>query len=414
MKQHKEPAAPSAPHRENRGCSLLSEYLKRKAAIHGDCLPDFAPVREAFCNNFDAGELGAAVAVHYRGRLVVDLWGGFQDLQQTEEWRRTTRVCGFSLNKTITSTFAHLAAHDGLLDYDTPVARYWPEFAAGGKENVTVRQVLSHTAGMPGIRRALSREDSTNWTLLGDSLAEQRPFWQPGTHHGYHMGTYGVLVAQLVERLRGRPFPQLFDELCKRLSIHPSLNVSERADIATFVQPEAISIPRDDDPERREMLKCIYHHPPDVGGADISGRVPFDDIPANTDHWRARLNPSVCGFWTARDLARFGAAYTRSSTLLAPEVREESLREQVRGPDAVLGVPTCFAMGFRRWQEERTIGPNPRGSFFAHGFGGALLVVDEDLDFSVAYLMNATGPRNSWLNRFNSALVLATYESVNG
>ncbi|GAB4510692.1 MAG: serine hydrolase domain-containing protein [Haliangiales bacterium] len=392
----------------------LADYLKRAADIDGRCEAAFAAVEGAFRDNFKRGELGAAVTVYHRGQVVVDLWGGFQDLSQTTPWGRDTRVCAFSLNKCVTAASAHLAVYDGVLDYDAPVARYWPAFAAADKGATTVRQVLSHTAGLPGIRRPLTAAQATDWTLVGDALATQRPFWPAGAYHGYHMGTYGLLLAHLVEHVRGRPYVALFGELCARLGIDAALTVTDSADIAAFVQPQPVTIALDTSAERREMLRCVYENPPDVGGGDISGEVPLDRIAANTAGWRARLNPSVCGFWTARDMARFGLMFAGSSSPLAPELRDELLRPQVDGVDDVLGVPVCYTMGFQRWIPQRTIGPNPAGSFFAHGFGGAMLVIDDDYDFVIAYLMNAAGPRNSWLNRYNSALISAVYESLAG
>lgn len=172
--------------------------------VHGHCDPRFSAVREAFEENFrQRGELGAAVAVTVGGVTVVDLWGGWADAARARPWERDTVVNVWSTTKGPVALAAHLLADRGLLDLDAPVARYWPEFAAAGKEGVLVRHLLSHRAGLAGLREPHSFEELCDWELTTRRLAATEPWWEPGTRSGYHALTYGFLVGEVVRRVTG-------------------------------------------------------------------------------------------------------------------------------------------------------------------------------------------------------------------
>src|SRR5215472_14091762 len=161
-------------------------------AIEGMCDARFERVREAFAGNFErANETGASVAIALDGRMVVDLWGGWADKARTRAWTRDTIVNVYSTTKGLTAICAHRLASEGRLDFDAPVANYWPEFAAAGKKRITVRQLLNHRAGLPAIRKPLRPEDLYDWSTVTAALAEQEPWWEPGTRHGYHGLTFG-------------------------------------------------------------------------------------------------------------------------------------------------------------------------------------------------------------------------------
>jgi CubicO group peptidase (beta-lactamase class C family) len=179
----------------------MPEY---ESLIHGHCDPRFAAVRTAFEENFrDRGELGAAVAVTVGGETVVDLWGGWADAARTRPWERDTLVNVWSTTKGPTALCAHVLADRGLVDFDAPVAAYWPEFAAAGKEKVLVRHLLSHRAGLSGLREPHSLADLYDWELTCARLAATEPWWEPGTRSGYHALTYGFLVGEVVRRVSG-------------------------------------------------------------------------------------------------------------------------------------------------------------------------------------------------------------------
>lgn len=172
--------------------------------IQGHCDARFDAVRAAFEENFDEREeLGAAVTVLVDGAPVVDLWGGWADAARTRAWERDTVVNVWSTTKGPTALCAHILIDRGLLDPDAPVATYWPEFAAAGKEGVLVRHLLSHRAGLAGLREPHSLEQLFDWELTTSRLAAQEPWWEPGSVSGYHALTYGFLVGEVVRRVSG-------------------------------------------------------------------------------------------------------------------------------------------------------------------------------------------------------------------
>src|SRR2546421_234561 len=170
----------------------------------GTCDPRFTSVRDAFDRNFnERGELGAALTVHVDGRVVADLWGGWADQGAGRPWHPDTLVNAFSVGKGLIATCAARLAGQGRLDLDTTVAAYWPEFAAGGKDQITLRQLLSHQAGLPAVRRPLPPGAMLDWTAMAAALAPQEPWWEPGSGHGYHVNTFGFLVGEVIRRVTG-------------------------------------------------------------------------------------------------------------------------------------------------------------------------------------------------------------------
>lgn len=161
--------------------------------VHGYVKPGFEPVREAFVANFEAGmEVGAAFAATVGGEPVVDIWAGHFDEARTRPWERDTIACVFSTTKATVATACAMLVDRGLLEYEQPVAKYWPEFAQQGKDNITVGQLLSHQAGVPGIT---NRElpDYYTWDSVTEALAAETPWWEPGSANGYHAVSFGHL-----------------------------------------------------------------------------------------------------------------------------------------------------------------------------------------------------------------------------
>src|SRR5215470_6365795 len=178
-------------------------------SIHGTCDERFAAVREAFAEGFRSrDEIGAAVAVVHDGRSVVDLWAGHADVARTRPWQRDTIVNIYSCTKAMTALCAHQLVERGELDLDAPVARYWPEFARGGKESIPVRWLLSHRAGLPAVRRDLATEALFDWNAFTAALVETDPWWEPGARHGYHSRTFGYLVGEVIRRVAGQTVGQ--------------------------------------------------------------------------------------------------------------------------------------------------------------------------------------------------------------
>jgi CubicO group peptidase (beta-lactamase class C family) len=179
--------------------------------IHGFCDERFTPVRRALADNFrERGELGCAVAVMVEGVPVVDIWAGWADAARTRRWERDTQVAVFSVGKAMATVCLLMLAERGAIDLDAAVSGYWPAFASGGKGDTTVRMVLAHRAGLPALRRSLPPDAPYDWELMTSALAEEEPWWEPGSMHGYHVNTFGFVVGELVRRACGESIGAFF------------------------------------------------------------------------------------------------------------------------------------------------------------------------------------------------------------
>ena len=182
----------------------LSRVKPAPFRIGGDCDAAFHRVRRAFDENFASrDEIGAGICVVVGGRPVADLWGGFTDGSRSKSWQRDTLVNVYSVGKGVTSLLALRLVQDGRLELDAKIAERWPEFAAEGKGETTLRMLLSHQAGLPAVREVLPEGAWADWSRMTSALAAQAPFWAPGTAHGYHTNTFGFLVGELVCRATG-------------------------------------------------------------------------------------------------------------------------------------------------------------------------------------------------------------------
>jgi CubicO group peptidase (beta-lactamase class C family) len=380
--------------------------------IDGSCDARFAAVRDAFAENFARhGEVGAAVTVSIDGRVLVDLWGGHADPARMRPWRRDTLVNVFSVSKGLVALCAHRLVAAGALDLDAPVARLWPEFAAAGKAGVTLRQILAHRAGLPALRDPLPEDAMLAHATMAGALARQAPWWEPGTAHGYHVNTFGFLVAELVRRASGRTLGRyLAEEVAGPLGADVAIGVpaKDHGRIADFVwDPGAAPPPAEVGtlPERARMRWCAYFNPAGVSG--LGGWV-------NAPAWRAAEIPSANGHATARGVARVYAALARGGTIdgvdvLPADALAAATVEHSTGIDLVLERPSRFGLGFQLTQPERTLGPNP-GAFGHFGSGGALGFCDPETRLAFGYVMNDMGPR--WQNPRNRALIDAVYASL--
>ena len=184
--------------------------------ILGTYEPAFRTVHEAFAEHFTRHpkgglpELGAAVCVEVDGRRVVDLWAGWADVARTRPWTADTLACVCSCTKGMTAIAVHRLAERGVVDYDEAVATYWPEFAAAGKQHVTLRHLLTHSAGLNRLRDPLPAAGIFDWTTVVDALAAEEPHWEPGTAHGYHTLSFGHLNGEVVRRVDGRDLGAFF------------------------------------------------------------------------------------------------------------------------------------------------------------------------------------------------------------
>ncbi|MBT3734374.1 MAG: beta-lactamase family protein, partial [Gammaproteobacteria bacterium] len=183
------------------------------ATIEGYCDERFSAVRDVLEQQIESGtDLGASFSVTYQGETVVDLWGGHLDLERTMPWQEDTLVNVYSTTKTMSFLCALILADRGELDFDAPVSRYWPEFAAAGKSDVLVWHFMNHAAGLPGTDEPLAGDDLYDWEKVTDVLARQAPWWEPGSASGYHALTQGYLIGEVVRRITGQSLGQFFAE----------------------------------------------------------------------------------------------------------------------------------------------------------------------------------------------------------
>ncbi|HLZ24671.1 MAG TPA: serine hydrolase domain-containing protein, partial [Ktedonobacterales bacterium] len=197
--------------------------VAQQTRIQGMVAPGFETVREEFQRNFaERGELGAACAVYYRGKPVVDLWGGVRNKDTGDLWEEDTMVPVFSSTKGMASMGVAVAHSQGLFDYDERVSTYWPEFAQAGKTTITVRQLLSHQAGVCAIDEPLDLKKLADPDLVAAAMARQKPVWEPGARHGYHGISLGWYESELVRRTdpQHRTIGRFFqDEVARPLNV---------------------------------------------------------------------------------------------------------------------------------------------------------------------------------------------------
>ena len=359
--------------------------------IEGTCDPKFNRVKDTFAENFEKrGEVGAAAAVMLDGKSVVDIWAGHADREKTRPWTRDTLVNVYSTTKGVTAICAHRLADKGLLDIDAPVAKYWPEFAQAGKDKLPVRYLLSHRAGMAAVRKPLDDDALFNWNKMTTALAEQEPWWEPGTKHGYHALTFGHLVGEVIRRITGKtPGTYLRDEIAGPLGLDLHIGLEAKDDARTG---DMIPMPPPG-PGEPNLFAEIMKNPESVTfkafmnppGGMRPGLV-------NTREWRAAEIPAANGHTTARSLAKLYGALARGGELdgvrvMSKEQVAKCSIEQSNGPDALLMINTRFSLGFMMSQPGASLGPNPK-SFGHPGAGGSLGCADPEAKIGFGYTMN--------------------------
>jgi CubicO group peptidase (beta-lactamase class C family) len=357
--------------------------------ISGRCADSFGAVKDAFAENFAVeGDVGASVAVTKGDELVVDLWGGSQDEAGAVPWQEDTIINVFSTTKTMTCLSALVLASRGLLDVDAPVSTYWPEFAAAGKEaSVLVRHLLSHTAGLPGWDVRLDGTDLYDWDKVTGLLAEQAPWWQPGSKSGYHGISQGNLVGEVVRRIDGRTVGRFFaEEIAQPLGadFHIGLGPEHDSRVALVIPPVVLpvggggqaEIPRDSIPYRAANPRLV---------AEQSWEIP----------WRRAEIPAAGGHGNARSVALAQCAVSargsaRGVELLSRDVIDRIFDVQAAGRDLVLGIGVTFGVGYGLNSPRAPIAPNEHVCYWG-GWGGSLVVNDVDAGFTMAYVMNRMG-----------------------
>ncbi|MGW7433357.1 serine hydrolase domain-containing protein [Streptomyces sp. NPDC054861] len=367
--------------------------------IKGMCEPRFAAVREALAASLAKDDVGASVAVHLGGEPVVDIWGGYADADRSVPWERDTLAAVNSTTKNMTALCALILADRGRLDLSAPIADYWPEFAAAGKEHVRVRHALSHTAGLPDLAGLTAVEELYDWQGVTAALAAQAPEWEPGTAAGYHALTFGFLVGEVVRRVTGRSLGAFFaEEVAGPLGadFHIGLPAEHDRRVAPLIPPPSLtdayasSAPPGPDGARREY----------TGAAVRVGDV-------NSVAWRRAQLPAVNGFGNARSVALVQSVLANHGSaggvrLLSPQGCEPAWREVFRGEDRVLRTPMSWTMGFGKFGN----------TFGWGGWGGSLVASDPDARMTVAYVMNRMVDREQREDNRGMEIVMAAYSGL--
>ena len=403
--------------------------------VTGTCDRSFGQVREAFSANFaQRAEIGAAVCVIAQGRVVADLRGGWAGPAGSRPWEQNTLVNVFSVGKGMVAACAARLCSQGRLEIDAPVSRYWPEFAAAGKAAVTVGQLLSHQAGLPAVRRRLPPGGMLDHGLMCAALAQQAPWWEPGTAHGYHVNTFGFLAGELVRRAAGQTLgTMLRQDVAGPLGadVHIGLPGTEHRRVAEFLWPG----PAPPEAEPGALSGSDLSAAADLGGRAGGDGIEPGEVAAsqlmeynayfnpsglsgagvvNSAEWRRAEIPSANCHASARGVARVYAALAGWGHLDGVRIADRAILERFTaewscGADLVLHRPSRFGLGFQLTQPERPLGPGA-GGYGHFGAGGSLGFCDPDAGIAFGYVTNSMGPR--WQNPRNRALIDAVYASL--
>ncbi len=349
--------------------------------VHGTVDPRFEQVREAFTAALGNGtDIGASFAATIAGKPVIDLWGGWADEARTRPWERDSIVNVYSTTKTMTALTALWLADQGALRFEETVAHYWPAFAAAGKADVTVAQLMSHSAGLSGFADPMPAEGLYDWELVTSRLAAQAPFWAPGTACGYHAVTQGFLVGEVVRRVTGKSLGTVFAEhLAGPLGadFHIGLDAAHDGRVADLVPPAGGA--------------SISAGPPSALMQNMASNPRIDPLDTRSRAWRAAEIPAANGHGNARSVVAVQTLMANGGVaggkrLLSEAGVMKALDLQIEGDDLVLGMPVRYGIGYGLPGPAR---PFPHAnSLFWGGYGGSLVVCDLELKLCMSFVMN--------------------------
>jgi CubicO group peptidase (beta-lactamase class C family) len=377
------------------------------AEVHGTCDSTFKSVQEALAAQLDSGEeLGASITINLDGQTLVDVWGGWRDEARSQPWTEDTIVNVWSTTKTVTSLALLMLASRGQVDVHAPVARYWPEFAAAGKERIELRHIMSHTSGVSGLDQPARTEDLYDWATSTARMAAQAPWWEPGTASGYHALNFGHLLGEVLRRVTGKTLKQFVaDEIAGPLGADFQIGAAESdiERVTPVVPPPPLPIDLTTMDPRSPALRTFTGPPPDA-------------LAANTPGWRAADIGAANGHGNARSVARMLSAITLggrvdTTELVSSDALASIFEQQSDGIDLVLGVPLRFGIGFGLPKlETAAYIPSGRVCFWG-GWGGSLIVMDLDRRLTFSYMMNKMGPGVVGSER-SEAYMRATYSAL--
>ena len=377
------------------------------AELHGSCHPAFTSVRDLLQQKITEGaETGASLCINIGGKNVVDLWGGYADASpsQSKPWEKDTITCVWSSTKILTTLAAHILVDRGILDIDAPVAKYWPEFAANGKENVKVSHILSHTSGVPAFDGGITIEEMQDEQKAAQRLAEQAPWFPPGSQSAYQYTNYGLLVGTIIQRITGKSLAQFIkDEITIPLGADFQLGLSEKdkarnADIIP-IPPDQIPSGEGLDPTTSILLRSL------IGSL-------MDSSTPNNPIFRKSENGASGGFSNARAMASIGSIVSLNGTVdgkqfLSSKTIDKMSKEQIRAIDEnIMFVNAHWAFGLSLPAADGVLPcvPDEDGISFWGGYGGSAVVMDRRRRMTVSYMMNKMEFRVVGNSRFDAYL----------
>jgi len=385
--------------------------------VDGVVEPGFESVRDAFVRNFaEHDEVGAGFSLHVEGRKVVDIWGGSVDEAGSAPYDEDTLQLVFSTTKGATASCVNLLIQRGLIDLDTPVATYWPEFAQAGKESIPVRWLMGHRAGLVTVDKKLSLEEVLAWDPIVQALEVQEPFWEPGTAHGYHAVTFGWLMGELIRRVDGRGLGQFFaDEIAQPLGLEFWIGLPESQEARVSPMIGSISPDPATIPEAMRELFAQFMGPESLLGRALNLNGVFDIPHWNSREVHAAEIGAANGITNARSLSRMYAGLAGQfddvpeSVVFTEEQIDAARATQTSGPDKCLMAETTFGLGYMTSSAFAPYGG--AGSFGHAGAGGSVGFADPDNDIAVGYVMNKMMMNLSGDPR-TRGLIKASYDAV--
>jgi CubicO group peptidase (beta-lactamase class C family) len=367
--------------------------------IRGDVDEGFGPVADRFVDNFrHRGDLGSGCTVHVDGRLAVDVWGGVADARSGRPWTRDTPAVIFSCSKGVLALCAYLLVQDGRLDLDTPVAAYWPEFGQQGKEAITVREAMSHRAGVHALDRDLTRSDVLAWDPVIAAIEAQRPLFSTADGFAYHPISYGWLVGEIIRRITGETPGRYFaHRVAEPLGLDTWIGLPST--LRSTVAWMAAELPDDQSVEARLNAKLFASDPVLARSVTMGGAFDFPSaaghVTFNDEDIQAAEIPAANGISSAPSLAKMYAACIgslKSSPLLEPTSIRDALVARSEGQQITGVAPdgARWGTGFQLASPptQPMLGPT---SFGHAGAGGQLAFADVDHAVGFAYLSNQMG-----------------------
>ena len=349
--------------------------------VYGHCAPAFEGVKAAFQNNFDQNrDDGASVCITIDGTPVVDLWGGTRDADHSLPWEEDTVVNVYSTTKTMAALTMLLLADRGVFALEDSVAKSWPEFAAEGKGEVTIAMLLAHSAGLSGLDTPAKGEALYDHDDIAARLGAQAPWWEPGSASGYHALTQGYLLGEVVRRTTGKTLGTVFrEEIADPLGIDFHIGTPETVDprIGDLIPPE------------QNIGEATGGSPDSISARTFKSPLPMA-LDSRTIGWRRAELPAANGHGNARSVARAQAVLACGGALDGKRILSEAgcrraLESQISGVDLVLNNPINFGMGYGLANPNM---PLPPSMCYWGGWGGSLILVDQDRRITVSFVMN--------------------------